>query len=301
MAYEGEVARGIGWFSIGLGLAQVAAPRQVGQFIGIGDDQGRQAIVRAVGLRELAAGVGILAQDRPTPWLWGRVAGDGMDLALLGAALRSDSAQTGRVTGAMAAVAGITALDLWCSQQFSRRPGLQASGTGQDGAIQVVESVTVNRPADALYHFWHDFQNLPRFMSHLESVQMIGDRRSHWRAKAPAGTSMEWDAETVEDRPNELIAWRSLPGADVDNAGSVRFIAVPGDRGTQVRVELRYDPPGGPAGAAIAKLFGEEPSQQVYDELRAFKQVMEIGEIVQSDATAADGHPAQPPAQAAQR
>lgn len=295
MAYEAEVARGLGWFSIGLGLAQAAAPQQFGELIGIGDGEGRQATLRAVGLRELAAGVGILVQDRPTVWLWGRVGGDAMDLTLLGAALRSDSAQPGRITGAMAAVAGITALDVWCSQEFSRRPALRAGATAGDGGIQVVKSITVNRPADELYRFWHDFRNLPRFMSHLESVQVAGDGRSHWRAKAPAGTSAEWDAETVEDRPNELIAWRSLPGADVNNAGSVRFTPASGDRGTQVRVELRYDPPGGPIGVAIAKLFGEEPSQQVYDELRAFKQVMEIGEIVQSDATAADGHPAQPP------
>jgi uncharacterized membrane protein len=165
--------------------------------------------------------------------------------------------------------------------------------------VQVVKSIAVDRPPDELYRFWHDFQNLPRFMSHLESVQVTGNGRSHWKAKAPAGTSAEWDAEIVEDRPNELIAWRSLPGADVDNTGSVRFTPAPGGRGTYVRVALRYAPPAGPIGVAIAKLLGEEPAKQVHDELRAFKQVMEIGEVVQSDSTAAGGHSAQPTAPAA--
>jgi uncharacterized membrane protein len=115
-------------------------------------------------------------------------------------------------------------------------------------------------------------------MDHLESVTVQDDKRSHWVAKAPAGTTVEWDAEIINEKENELIAWRSLDGADVDNAGSVRFSEATGGRGTVVKVSLEYDPPAGIIGSLIAKLFGEEPSQQVQEDLHRFKQVMETGE-----------------------
>jgi uncharacterized membrane protein len=162
--------------------------------------------------------------------------------------------------------------------------------------IRVRKSITVNRSADEVYGFWRNFENLPRFMQHLESVQMTGGRRSHWKAKAPADTTVEWDAETTEDRPNELIAWRSVEGADVPNEGVVRFVRAPGGRGTEIHVDLRYDPPAGKLGSLVAKLFGDEPGQQVDGDLRRFKQVLEIGEVVYSDASIADGmRPAHPP------
>jgi uncharacterized membrane protein len=132
-------------------------------------------------------------------------------------------------------------------------------------------------------------------MRHLESVRVTGDRRSHWVAKAPAGKAVEWDAETTEDRPNELIAWRSLPGSKVYNAGEVRFNPAPGGAGTELRVTLEYDPPFGKLGSKVAMLWREEPGQQVADDLRHFKQVMETGEIVLSDSTKQRGpHPAKP-------
>ena len=162
--------------------------------------------------------------------------------------------------------------------------------------MHLKKAITVNRAPEEVYRFWHDFRNLPRFMRHLEDVQVTGSRRSHWKAKAPAGMTVEWDAVVVDDRPNELIAWRSLEGADVDNSGSVRFTPAPGGRGTEVRVELDYAPPGGAVGATIAKLFGEEPEQQVQDDLRRFKQVLETGEVVYSEATVhGRPHPARPP------
>lgn len=145
--------------------------------------------------------------------------------------------------------------------------------------IKVEKSVTVNRPPEEVYRFWRDFQNLPRFMNHLESVTDLGNGRSHWVAKAPAGKTVEWDAEVYNEKENELIAWRSLEGADVDNAGSVRFEPAPEGRGTIVRVTLKYDPPAGKIGSLVAKLWGEEPSQQIEEDLRRFKQVMEAGEI----------------------
>ncbi|MBD0327454.1 MAG: SRPBCC family protein, partial [Pyrinomonadaceae bacterium] len=120
--------------------------------------------------------------------------------------------------------------------------------------IKVEQSITVNKSPEEVYRFWRNFENLPRFMDHLESVSVEGSGRSHWVAKAPAGTTVEWDAEVYNEKENELIAWRSLEGADVDNAGSVRFEPATGGRGTTVRVSLKYDPPGGVIGSTFAKL-----------------------------------------------
>lgn len=144
--------------------------------------------------------------------------------------------------------------------------------------IRVDEAITINRSPEEVYRFWRRLENLPRFMEHLESVTAIDEKRSHWVARGPAGKSVEWDAEIINEIPNELIGWRSIEGADVDNAGSVQFKRVPGNR-TELRVELRYDPPGGALGAFFAKLFGEEPSQQVKDDLRNLKSILEAGEM----------------------
>ena len=158
-----------------------------------------------------------------------------------------------------------------------------AKGDGKmhaDEGIKVEKTVIINRQPAELYRFWRNFENLPRIMNHLESVKITGvdGKRSHWVAKAPAGTSVEWDAEIFNEKENEMIAWRSLEGADVDNVGSVHFTPATGGRGTELKVSMKYDPPGGVVGAAIAKLFGENPEQQLQEDLRRFKQVMETGE-----------------------
>lgn len=161
-------------------------------------------------------------------------------------------------------------------------PIYQALGasTAVDGQPILVErSITIDMSPEALYNFWRNFENLPQFMAHLEDVTVQGNQRSHWVAKGPAGTQFEWDAEITEDQPNQLIAWRSLPDAQVSNQGTVRFQPAPADRGTEVRVTMQYDPPAGPLGAGIAKLFGEEPRQQVDGDLRRLKQMLEAGEI----------------------
>ncbi len=149
---------------------------------------------------------------------------------------------------------------------------------GQGEGIRVEQAVIIERPREEIFAFWRNFENLPRFMDHLESVNVLDDRRSRWVAKAPAGTRVEWDAEIHNEITNELIAWRSLPGSEVDHAGSVHFSPA-GNGATEVRVILRYDPPAGRLGAAVARLFGEEPSVQVAEDLRRFKQVMEAGEV----------------------
>jgi uncharacterized membrane protein len=278
---EGDLARILGWFSLGLGVPQTVAPSRVNQLIGVHDDTNSRTWQRLVGVRELAAAAGIFSRARPAGWLWARVAGDVEDLALLGAAWRNKDARGSRLAAAAASVAGITALDAFTAARFSRLP----KGTTKNRSLHVRASTTIRRSPEELYAFWHDLQNLPRFMAHLESVEAQPDGRSHWRASGPAGMKVEWDAEIVTDRPNELIAWRTLPGADVVHTGIVGFVAAPGDRGTEVHVDIEYAPPAGRAGSVIAKLFGEEPELQVRDDLRRFKQVMETGEVVRSDGT----------------
>lgn len=142
--------------------------------------------------------------------------------------------------------------------------------------IRVEKSVTVNASPGMLFRFWRNFENLPRFMSHLQSVKVIDSKHSHWSTKGPAGTEVEWDAEVINEVPNELIGWRSVDTSSVNHAGSVHFTET--GRGTEVKVILRYDPPAGVLGAAVAKLFGEDPAQQVEEDLRLFKQLMETGE-----------------------
>ena len=154
--------------------------------------------------------------------------------------------------------------------------GGRVSPVARGEGIRVERTITVNRPREEVYHFWRQLENLPRFMDHLESVTVLDEDRSHWVAKAPAGTKVEWDASIQDEIENELIVWRSLPGSDIDNAGSVHFI--PAAEGTEVRVVLSYDPPAGKVGAAVAKLLGEEPEQQIEEDLRRFKQVVEAAE-----------------------
>lgn len=138
------------------------------------------------------------------------------------------------------------------------------------------KDVTINKSPEELYHFWHNFENLPRFMNHIKSVTIINDKRSHWVAAAPIGDTVEWDAEIIQDTENESIVWKSLPGADVDNTGSVSF-AKAQSGGTEVKVTIAYEPPGGKIGAAFATFFGENPQQQLEDDLNRFKRLMETG------------------------
>jgi uncharacterized membrane protein len=269
------LARALGIFSLGLGVTQLVAPRALGRMIGVGE---HPALMRGLGMREITSGVGILADDRPAEWLWSRVAGDVMDLALLSRALDDEERDRGRILGAAAAVAGALLIDAYAAQRMSRSAGTGAARERESG-IRIQHAITIGRPAQDLYDFWRDFTNLPQIMDHLESVEVLGGNRSHWKVKGPAGSSVEWDAEITEDRPGELIAWRSLEGADVDNVGTVRFIPMPDDRGTVVKIELAYDPPAGRMGAAVARLFRRGPEQEIRSDLRPFKQLMETGEI----------------------
>jgi len=149
--------------------------------------------------------------------------------------------------------------------------------------VKVVKACTVRKPASLLYSFWRDFENIPRITKDLISVTKTSDTESHWSVPAPGGKYVEWDAVVINDEPDRLIAWRSREGADVANAGSVRFEDAPPGEGTEVTVSLEYDAPGGKLGALLAKLTGEEPGQQVAEALRRFKALMEAGEIPTTD------------------
>ena len=269
-----KLARGLGWFSLGLGLTELLAPKAIAKICGVSN--AHTGLIRVYGLREIAAGVMIFTQKNPAAGMWSRVAGDALDLATLGKAFASPGASKGRVAFATANVAAVTALDLIAAKQL---------GTNGSQGVHARASCIVNRAPEEVYSFWRNFENLPRFMKHLESVQDHGDGRSRWVAKGPAGSNVEWEATIIADVPGEVITWRSLEGADVDNAGAVRFERAAGNRGTIVKVNIQYNPPAGVIGATVAKLFGEEPEQQLDDDLRRFKQVMEIGEVVVSDAT----------------
>jgi uncharacterized membrane protein len=287
--------RQLGWFSIGLGLAQLVAPGRVSRAIGLGDGRRNRSTMFTVGVREMAAGVGILSRQHPTGWLWMRVLGDVMDLALLQSAARSRGAKKLRIGAAMAGVIGVSILDVFTSRQL-RRLAARGEEVAVGRPVRIVKSITVNQPPEEVYRFWRNLENLPRFMSNVEAVQVFDARLSHWRVKGPAGQTVEWDAEITDDRENQLIAWRSLESSDVRNRGMVWFRRAPGTRGTEIRLELEYDPPGGRLGATVAKLFGREPGQQADADLRRFKQVMEVGEVVQSDASLyRRPHPARPP------
>ncbi len=155
----------------------------------------------------------------------------------------------------------------------------KTTATPTETRIHVQKSVTINKSQAELYQFWRNFENLPQFMNHLESVTVTGEKTSHWKAKAPLGYTVEWDAELSGEVENERISWHSVEGSEIPNSGVVEFLPTR-NRGTEVRVTLTYEPPAGKIGSLVAKLFGEEPNQQVAEDLRRFKSLMETGGIM---------------------
>lgn len=265
------VARALGWFSIGLGVVELVAARRVGRAVGLG---GRAGLVRAYGAREIATGIGLLSGSKPAPWLWGRVAGDALDLATLGAAAAAGP-RRGRALLATAAVAGVTAVDLLCTRALD-----DAAPASLAHEPEVERSLTVGKSAEELHRLWRDPATLPRVMAHVAQVRMGDGGGSHWRIEGPLGRAYEWDAETVDDRPGESTGWRSLPGGALTNEGSIRFRPAPGGRGTVATLRVRFDPPGGVLGDAALKLLGNTPLDVLADKtLRRFKSLAETGEI----------------------
>ncbi|ORW31531.1 hypothetical protein AWB91_14640 [Mycobacterium paraense] len=268
--------------SFGLGLAELVAPRKVAAVAGVDDTLRSRRVIRALGARECAHGAALLAGSDKL--VWTRVAGDVLDVTLLlaGVAARGRGR---RRRGAVAAVVlgGIGAVDLYAVLRSTREGGARHAGGARRRTVRA--AVTVQRPPEEVYRFWRDLENLPSFMHHLQSVTAGSDGRSHWVASAPVGQPVQWDAQITEDRPNQRVAWQSLPGSAIDNGGSVEFTPASNGAGTEVRVRIGYQMPGGVVGKAAATLFGESPDQQVNDDLRRFKQILETGQVLRSDGS----------------
>jgi len=318
MAHD-KLTRTLGWTSVGLGAPLVLASGRTARVLGIEDGKRQRAVLASVGAREWLAAAGMLGQESPL-WLWSRVAGDLMDLTLLGndlagrlpaatgakargkksAGAGAGSAQ-GRTAAATAMVLAITAVDLYAAVSRGVR-------SLRNSEVSLTAAVTVTSPRQTVYERWRQLDGLPAFMAHLDDVTVTGPRTSHWRATAPFGAAVEWDAEITEDVPGERIAWRSLDPSEngtedrienrgrsgrsgrsgktvrkIRNAGTVRFIPAPNGRDTEVHVTLSYALPAGKGGQAVARYFGEEPHQQLDDDLRRFKQLLETGEVVRSE------------------
>lgn len=290
-----RLTRTLGWASLGLGVPQLLRPASVTRAVGVGEGPKQRAVATAVGARELVHAAGLLSNRVPPGWVWTRVAGDAMDLTVLGRALRHhDGRGRARTKVAAAAVAGIAVVDVYA--------GVRSRRQKRKNTLELTATTTVRRDAADVYDYWRQLENLPSFMAHLEEVRVIDASRSHWRASAPFGKPIEWDAEIVDDQRGQRISWRSVDRPDVPNEGSVTFTPAPGGRGTEVHVSMSYTVPGGKLGEAVARYFGEDPHQQLDDDLRRFKQVLETGEVVRSDGAPhgkqARGefpqHPAQP-------
>lgn len=182
----------------------------------------------------------------------------------------------------------------YCYELFGVSTAQRSPGTSVPYplGIRVDSSITINRPVHEIYQYWRRLENLPKFMRHLKSVTVIDETHSRWVALGPRGRSVEWEAEIITDVENRKIAWRSLPGSSVQNAGSVQFSPAPGDRGTVVTVELQYNPPAGIVGAVVAWMSGEEPSLQIRDDLHRLKQALEAGEVPTTEGqSAGERHP----------
>jgi uncharacterized membrane protein len=269
-----RIGDALGWVSIGLGLVALLAPRATCGVAGLANPR----LVRAVGVRELVSGAGLLTQKQRAPWLWARVLGDVMDLALIGwATLRLSNPRRGRAAATLAVVGAIGACDLAASRRQSRRDAQGAPVTGAHEAF-VEQAITVNRPPQDCYAFWRDLTNLPRFIPALESIKVKDDRTSHWVLRA-GGIRLEWDSEIIADDPAQRIGWRSQAGAAVKHAGNIRFESAPGGRGCIVRLLMHYEPPTGRAGLGVATLLGHDLSAESRENLRRFRQLIETGEV----------------------
>src|SRR3954453_4183043 len=235
-----------------------------------------------------------------------RVAGDAVHGVMLGIATQAPDNDKRQLRVAWAAWLGITVADVLgmlaanrieiTGAQLEQGPGESTPSAllVADGATH--RAVTINRSPDEVYFFWRQLDNLPRFMKHLQRVDVLDQTRSHWVAKGPVG-DVEWDAEITQDEIGRRIAWTSVGSSALWNRGEVRFENAPANRGTEVHVELQYSPPAGPIGSAVARIIGEEPGVQIAGDLRRFKSILETGDVVVSEATIGGRSRRQRPAQ----
>lgn len=262
------VANGLGWLSLGLGAAELLAPRALDRFLGV---RSKLGAYRLFGVREILTGVGLLTGGRKSPWLWARVAGDALDLAALGRLIGTRHAHHGNALTATAAVVSLTALDVWAATQTENADAAESS------EVHVRQNITIARSPHELYDSWRRPERLAGVMAHYAEVTPQSGDVFHWSLR-PSPTRVEWLARYVEDRPGELLRWESLEG-DLSTRGSVEFRPAPADRGTEVTLEFSFVPPGGRPGLAVARLFEVAPEILARRSLRRFKSLEETGEL----------------------
>jgi len=267
-----QLGLALGWFSVGLGLLQILAPRGIGRAMGVGH---HPVIMRLCGLRELASGVGLLSERSPAAFAWSRVAGDALNLVLLRSALRSPGSSKAKIAAAATLMASVTAIDIFASQQMTR-----SALARPKEPLRSKLAISIAATPEKLYAFWRNVENLPKFMQNVVSVTAVTPLQSHWVANAPAGTQIEWDSEIVDDQPNKLIAWRTLPDSDFAHHGIVSFEPEPAGTGTTIHVDLYYRAPGGAFGIGLARILGEDPGSHLMQTLRRLKQLVETGAVV---------------------
>jgi len=228
-----------------------------------------------IGLRELAAGIGLLSTSNPTPWLWARVVGDGMDLAVILSSLLSPRNPRRMSAAVTAAVVGaITAID---TRESLRTSSSNTVSSAPDALVSA--SVIIGKSSQECYEFWRNPTNMTRISPMVESVTVLDERTSRWLIRSPLGTRIEWDSKITGDTPGQRISWRSVDGGGLYHAGVVRFEPATGNRGTLVSTSVHFRVPGGSAGVGLAKLLGANPRSEIREDLRRFKQLMEAGEI----------------------
>jgi uncharacterized membrane protein len=270
-----NVAKGLGWFSIGLGAAELLATSAMARFTGVRNSFGNRMLMRAYGVREIGAGFGILFDERPENWVWARVAGDFLDIGSLISAARSPESSGGRIAVSMLSVGGVTALDIYCAAKLSAQPEPRTARDEASRRASHSAIITIDRPPQELY------RRLREFM----------------RTRGEGGESRIFTSgvEISEDPGAQRIRWSARPVPAMSVAGTVRFEPAAANRGTIVRAELE-SPSNGAVARIAGKLFGIAGAELLQDELRKFKQLVETGEIATSEATAVTGmHEAQPP------
>lgn len=276
------LVKGLGVASLGLGLTEVLVPTRVAALAGVDATRQSRAVIRALGVRECGHAAALLLGSEKL--VWTRVAGDVLDIAVLAAGMAGRPASRRRGIISAIALTAIGGADLYAALRVTGNEKHSRHASKQRyHALRA--AVTVQRPPQDVYRFWRDLENLPSFMYHLKSVTADADGRSHWVANAPIGQPVQWDAQITEDQPGKRIAWQSLPGSGIENGGSVEFAPDNSGKGTEVRVTIGYQLPGGTLGKVASTLLGESPEQQVNDDLRRFKQILETGQVMRSDGS----------------
>ena len=278
-------ARFLGWFSLGLGAAEIAAPKALARILGT---RPRPALTRTVyGLREVAVGAGILASQNPRPWVWARVAGDTLDLLTLAAIRGNRRARPATVALALGSVAAVTALDLRTALALGRddEDGGEDDGRGgvPAGAQTVRGSVVVDRPPDEVFWAWRDPVTVATMLSPFLEVRAESPDLAHLRLKTPAGGVAHWSWDVPDERPGDFMRFRSLPDSSVRNEGTATLHPVDGGRSTRLEVEGWYLAPGGRIGTAALSGFGTAPEAALDTVLARFKDLVESGVAPTSD------------------